>query len=87
MATFCSWPYPVRLRRSSQLVFAVPNIESLAGSCTAVAARNCAALSTEASLVTDDAEALVVYSICVPWRPPPPDLVVMSTTPLAAFVP
>ncbi len=77
-------------------MFAVPSMEVLPAyvglptlmieSSCATAVRNWAALSRLGSLTTDEAEALVLYSTCVPWCPEP-DLVVISTTPLAAFAP
>jgi len=69
--TFCSSPYAVRLTRFSQSVLALPNMETRPGAFAATAAENWAASSTEGSLVTEDADALVLYSTCVPWRPDP----------------
>ena len=64
-----------------------PRSESTrAGAYCATAAANCVAFSMSGNLVTDDADALLVYSNrapCVPF----PVFVVISTTPLAAFVP
>ena len=64
-----------------------PNSESTrAGAYVVTAVVNCAAFNMSGTLVTDDADMLVLYSNPLPGRPFP-DLVVMSTTPLAAFAP
>ena len=81
-------PAPVRSIRLNQFVLAVPSWLTRAESYVDMADTNCAVLRTLGTRVTDDAEAVVLYSTTVPWCPPAdPDLVVMSTTPLAAFAP
>ena len=66
-------------------MFALPNwLICDVSPCASTAARNCAAFSIEGRRVTDEDDALPLYSTCAPPRP---DFVVINTTPLAAFAP
>src|SRR2546426_2965970 len=85
-AKLCSCPYPLRSITSNQLVFCPRKESTRDGAYCATAAANSAAFIISGSRSTDDAEALLLYSNRVP-DVPFPDFVVISTTPLAAFVP
>ena len=71
--------------KSNQLVFALPRLALRAGACAVTAARNSPPSSREGRRVTDEEDILVLNWISGPCCRD--CLVVMSTTPLAAFAP
>ncbi len=71
--------------RSYQSVFALPSWLTFCGAYCWTAVRNCSAFSMSGRFVMLEAEVLTEYSNS--GLPRAPDLVWISTTPLAAFAP
>ena len=63
-AKLCSCPYAVRSTRRNQSVLAPANSVSRAGAYWFSASANCVAFMSDGRRVTDDAEALLLYSNC-----------------------